>query len=64
MDSYTHNEYEYPGDVPVSDQMPLYGGGDHSGPAQPDHPSTAKDTLGLGSADGPGWDFTEADLPR
>ena len=62
MDEYTHNEYSFPWKVPVEDQMPLYGGGDHSGPAQPD-PADAKDTLALGSASGPGWDFTTADLP-
>jgi hypothetical protein len=58
------NEYGDPrGPAPVENGLTLYGGGDHSGPAQPDT-STAKDTLALGSRKGPGWEFESADMPR
>ena len=63
-DSYCPTtEWSYPGEVPVVDQMPLYGGGDHDGPSQPDA-STSKDTIALGSAGGPGYEFEKGDLPR
>lgn len=58
------NEWGDPrGNPPVENGLTLYGGGDHTGPAQPDT-ATRKDPLELGSADGPGWDFTRGDLPR
>jgi hypothetical protein len=58
------NEWGDPrGNPPVEDGLALYGGGDHTGPAQPDT-SEAKDTFALGSSRGRGYDFTTADLPR
>lgn len=64
MDSdYCDNEYGYGEPVPVENGLPLYGGGDHSGPARPDV-DKAKDTLQLGSAPFAGNEFTKADLPR
>jgi hypothetical protein len=59
MDDKLKNQYGLPSYSTTEDQRVLYGGGDHSGPAQPDT-SESVDTLGLAEKFLPGQEFSRA----